>query len=161
MIRRRACMVYLLRTSGWRCTVVASEFLDIPPIGQEPCLEIVLRDVRMKCGMRAYPMAHFIFRICGIDKIVGTCINVGQGNDGIRRLAPGKQILDSPAQFILLRNSTVVEEHIKAGHSASEPSPEECVEMELECLLGSAFYQNCNLQGRAPRRPLLQSSSRE
>lgn len=115
----------------------------------------------MKCGIVAYPLQHLGLRVCGIREVIRARIYVSQANYRIRRLATVEQILDGTAQIVSFWDSAVVEKHIETGHSPSESAREKRCQMGLERSFSFPLYENRDLQERAPRRPLLQSSSRE
>ena len=60
------------------------QLLDRRPVGQQPCLEIMLCRVRMELPIGPNPLTHLGPGICGVDEVVGSRVDVRQGYDVIR-----------------------------------------------------------------------------
>jgi hypothetical protein len=121
----------------------------------------MLSRVRMEAIIGPGPIQHLGFGIGGIAEFRFPRMNVGQGNHRVRFVRPAQQILNRNAEPSILRNRSVVLSRNEAGHFARKPKGEKSPQMGQECRFGFPFDEDGNFQARAPRRPLLQSSSSE
>jgi hypothetical protein len=150
-----------LRIARRSSPVVLCELLNGGPVGQQPRLEIMLRDMGMETIVRADPDTHFLLCISGVLKVVGAGIDIGQRDHVVGVwISSSKQGFDDTFQPLLLRDSAVVLVRNQPGHLTLKSRAEEVAEVGEKDSFGFTFHQNCDLHPRAPRRPLRQSSSR-
>ncbi len=75
-------MINLLRIAGRSLPVATGKLLYFRPIRQQPCLEIMLRGMRMKSWFVTYPLSHLRLGIRCIQKFarMRPRIDIGKGN---------------------------------------------------------------------------------
>jgi len=95
-------MIHALGISRWSGPIVSRESLNVIPVGQKPCLEIMLGRVGMKSEVRPDPLTHSVFGICCISELsrMTARINVCQRDDVIRG-----PCTSSPRRFSTIRLS--------------------------------------------------------
>ena len=151
-------MVHILGRLGRAWILAFGQRLNARPIGQQPCLEFMLRGVGMETRLRTDPGRHFRTRVGGVVEIgrIGAGIHIGQRDHGV---IGSQQKPHFPLQLLPLGDSSVLGQEIELRHLAGKTRLQPRDQGLLERGFRGALDQDgdADRHARPPRRPMLQS----